>query len=134
MYTTHIPAHRDKSRQALSGRRESRYERSPDVGMSPEEFFDTRVPLAMVRPETALMYAVLEHAFLCFQRRFEMERRCSRHAARAEEWFNCDDSHWLFSFVSICIVLGLDRKFIRQRLKHWRPSPMTRHREKCSVS
>ena len=134
MYTTHIPAQRNKSRHAPFGRRESRYERPTDVSMSPEEFFDARVPLAMVCPETALMYAVLEHAFLCFQRRFEMERRYSRHAARAEEWFNCDDSHWLFSFVSICIVLGLDREFIRQRLKHWRPSPMRRYRERCSVS
>ena len=134
MYTTRIPAQRNNSRQTLSGRRVSRYERASDVGISPEEFFDTRVPLAMVCPETALMYAVLEDAFLCFQRRFERERPCSRHARQAEEWFYCDDSHWLFSFVSICIALGLEPEFIRQRLGHWRQAPMIRQREKYNLS
>ena len=81
-----------------------------------EQFF-APVSLATVYPEAALMCAVLEDAFLCFQRQFEIESRSVRRAAQeAEEWFFSDDSHGLFSFVSICTVLGLEPEFIRKRL------------------
>ena len=39
---------------------------APTVSVPPEEFFDARVPLATVCPETALMYAVLEDALYVF--------------------------------------------------------------------
>ena len=65
------------------------------------------------------MYAVLEHAFLCFQKQFEIEiPDVRRKAQEAEEWFLSDKSHGLFSFVSVCDVLGLEPEFIRQGLKH----------------
>jgi hypothetical protein len=68
----------------------------------------------------ALMSAVLEDAFRCFQKQFEVENPSVRRAAqKAEEWFVIDESHWPFSFVSICDVLGLEPNFIRQRLKDW---------------
>ena len=35
------------------------------------QFFDSTVKLAAVCPETALMYAVLENAFLSFHKQFE---------------------------------------------------------------
>jgi hypothetical protein len=43
----------------------------PDGSLLPEQFFDSRIKLAAVCPETALMYAVLEDAFLCFLEQFE---------------------------------------------------------------
>ncbi|MDH3505475.1 MAG: hypothetical protein OEM58_13225, partial [Nitrospirota bacterium] len=87
MYTRRIAAHRTRSRQKLSACRESRYDRPADVRMPPEEFFDNRVPLAVVCPETALMYAVLEDAFLCYQQRLELEGPRIPRAQQAEEWF-----------------------------------------------
>jgi hypothetical protein len=78
-----------------------------------EEFFDSRIRLATVCPETALMYAVLEDAFSCFHGQIK------RQARRAEEWFFKDDSKSLFSFVSICKVLELEPEHIRKRLKRW---------------
>jgi hypothetical protein len=68
------------------------------------------------------MYAVLEDAFRCFHKQFETERRFMHSAREAEKWFFSDDSHWLFSFVSICDALGLEPGFIRKKLKHWTPS------------
>ena len=68
------------------------------------------------------MYAVLEDAFLCFHKQFETERRFVRRAREAERWFFSDDAHWLFSFVSVCDVLGLEPYYIRKKLKHWTPS------------
>jgi hypothetical protein len=81
-----------------------------------EKFFDSRVRLATVCPETALMYAVLEDAFCCVQGQIKPQAR------RAQEWFFSDDSKSLFSFVSICAVLELPLKHIRKRLKRWVPT------------
>jgi hypothetical protein len=85
----------------------------------PEKFFDSRVKLAAVCPETAMMYAVLEDAFLCFHKQFEPEPRFMERVREAEDWFFSDDSRWLFSFVSICAALGLEPHYIRKRLKQW---------------
>ena len=95
---------------------------APTVSVPPEEFFDARVPLATVCPETALMYAVLEDAFMCFQKQQEMERRRIQRERQAEKWFFSDDFLSLFSFVSVCDVLGLQPQFIRMKLKHWSQS------------
>ncbi len=89
------------------------------MSVPPEKVFNSRVRLAIVCPETALMYAVLEDAFFCFQKQFETEQRFVRRAREAEDWFFSDDSRWLFSFVSVCHALGLEPKYIRKKLKHW---------------
>ncbi len=80
------------------------------------------------------MCAVLEDALLCFQRQFEIERRDILAAQEAEEWFFSDDSHWLFSFVSICTVLGLEPEVIRKGLKHWRQSRRPRQTAEKDVA
>ena len=122
MHTTGIRAHRSRSRHPLSAERPPGYERPLAVSALPEKFFDLRVRLATVCPETALMYAVLENAFLCFHQQFEIEGRRSQQVRHAEQWFFSDDPHWLFSFVSVCNVLGLDPEYIRKKLEHWTQS------------
>jgi hypothetical protein len=121
MHTQHIATHRRQSRQPLIARRAGAYERPAGGSVLPEQFFDSRIKLATVCPETALMYAVLEDAFLCFHKQFEAEQRFSQRAREAEDWFFSDDSRWLFSFVSVCDALGLEPRYIRQKLKHWTP-------------
>lgn len=117
MRTTHI-THRRQERQPMSTRRPASYYRR-DASVLPEQFFDSRVKLAAVCPETAMMYAVLEDAFLCFHEQFEPEPRFIERAREAEDWFFREDSRWLFSFVSICAALGLDPHYIRKKLKQW---------------
>lgn len=68
------------------------------------------------------MYAVLEDAFLCFQKKFETEQRFIQRSQEAEKWFFSDDSRWVFSFVSVCNALGLEPEYIRKKLKYWAPS------------
>jgi hypothetical protein len=88
-----------------------------------ERSFDPGVSLAKVSAETALMSAVLEDAFRCFQKKFEIESpSVRREAEKAEKWFVIDESNWPFSFVSICDVLGLEPRRIRNRLEDWRRS------------
>ena len=106
--TTHIPAYRRRSHRLLSVYRAAGSERQADVGALSEKFFDSRVRLAIVCPETALMYAVLKDAFLCFHKQFEMTGQLNLQSQQAEQWFSCDESDWLFSFVSVCSVLELE--------------------------
>jgi hypothetical protein len=119
MHTTRISANRDRLSPAVSGDREPYYERPSTIRVIPEEFFDSRIKIAAVCPESALMYAVLEDALRCFQKQFGMDRRHTQRAKQAEEWFFSDDFHWIFSFVSVCDVLGIQPQFIRMKLKHW---------------
>lgn len=120
MYTTRIPAERSRSPQPLSADLNLRHERP--FGALAEKFF-TPVSAGTVCSEAALMCAVLEDAFICFQSQFEIESRPIQRAAKeAEEWFFSDDSHALFSFVSVCDVLGLEPELVRKGLKHRRQS------------
>lgn len=86
-----------------------------------ERLFDSEIKISRVCPETALLYAVLEDAFLCYQKQFEVGLGPIERAAahEAEEWFFSDNPRQLFSFVSVCTVLGLEPEFIRKRLRHW---------------
>jgi hypothetical protein len=65
----------------------------------------------------ALMLAVLEEAVLCIERgRRRRHPRTRRLAAEAETWVRSDCREWLFSFASICDVLGIDADALRVRL------------------
>jgi hypothetical protein len=96
--------------------------RSSDGG--PERFFDSEAG-AKSCPETALLCAVLENAFDCFQNRFELSE-----AQAAENWFLSDDSRAVFSFVSVCAALGLEPGFIRKRLRRLRQPRLDSARRK----
>jgi len=122
MNSKRLPARRNRSLQDLAANRDTWFERPSYVRVLPEQFFDSRIKLAAVCPETSLMYAVLEDAFLCLDERFETDERFLARAREAEDWFSSDDSRWLFSFVSICEALGLDREYMRKKLKHRTPS------------
>jgi hypothetical protein len=121
MHTRDITTHRRQSRQPLIARRAGAYERPAGGSVLPEQFFDSRIKLAAVCPERALMYAVLEDAFVCFHKQFEADQRFMQRAREAEDWFFSDDSRWLFSFVSVCDALGLEPRYIRKKLEHWKP-------------
>ncbi len=117
MRDTNITTHRRRG----PTRRAATYDRPFENAVLPEQFFDSRVKLTKVCPETALMYAVLEDAFLCFHKQFEADRRHMRSARQAEDWFFNDTSRWLFSFPSVCNSLGLKANYLRHKLKHWTP-------------
>lgn len=115
MYTTYSPAHPSRSPQPVpagsalpvSADRNLWHEWLSNTCVLPAQFFNPRVRLYTLCPEAALMHAVLEDALTCFQKQFETEgRRVRRIAHEAEEWFLSDDSHWPFSFISVCAVLG----------------------------
>ena len=118
MYSKRAPVS-PKHRRSEARQRHGLHDRRSSVNALPEQFFDTRISLANVCPETALMYAVVEDALLCFQETFAgapHEQRCR--AQEATRWFFSDDQHSPYSFVSICVGLGLDPEEIRNKLKY----------------
>ncbi len=38
----------------------------------------------------------------------------------AERWLESDDLAWVFSFQSVCAVLGIDSDYLRNELHRWR--------------
>ena len=67
-HPTRVPTFRRKSLHRVSGERSAWYERPTSERLLLENFFDSQINLSAVCPETALMYAVLEDAFLCYQK------------------------------------------------------------------
>jgi hypothetical protein len=132
MHTTHTPAQQSRPAQSVSAGWVHSYDQASHLEALPEHFFNSEINLARVGPETALLYAVLEDAFLCFQKQFEVRLRpLQRQAAHdAEKWFFSDDTRELFSFLSVCTALGLEPEFIRKKLKHRRQTGMGRVVEK----
>jgi hypothetical protein len=87
----------------------------------PAQFFAPAGGTDPTRGVVALMRAVLEDALHCLQRHSRQSGRRAQHLTReAEEWFFTDDPHWVFSFVNICAVLGLDPAYLRRGLRQWR--------------
>jgi hypothetical protein len=57
----------------------------------------------------------------------DTSRRGTRLFREAEQWISQDDPTWLYSFLSICCVLGLEPDYVRGGLARWRdlrPDPV----------
>ena len=67
------------------------------------------------------MLAVLQDAVECFQK-YLFSKRSKGEALfqEAEEWILDDDRDWLFSFVNVCELLGLNAIYIRSGLMEWK--------------
>ncbi len=124
MQTTPMPASRNQSPNPVSGERDAWFARPFRDGLHIQTFFDSRASLATVSPETALMYAVLEEAFLCLQKASELAPMARSQAREAQKWFLSDDSRWIFSFLPICETLGLDPGYMRKKIKDWYPGAL----------
>ncbi|MCC7194656.1 MAG: hypothetical protein IT356_03770 [Gemmatimonadaceae bacterium] len=73
---------------------------------------------ACLPPEQQLMLAVLENGVATLLKNVVAEDcRGRRLYAEAVEWVASDETGWLFAFVSICHVLGLDPDCLRLGLQ-----------------
>lgn len=127
-----------KQRRSRAPQRHGLHDRrsNANVNALAEQFFDTQISLATVCPETALMYAVLEDALLCFQEQFVLGLPPGQRlrAEEAEKWFFSDDQHSPYSFAAICDGLSLDAEGIRKNLKRLESRPTRFIRDKQIVS
>jgi hypothetical protein len=91
------------------------------------QYFEKWCSLGYPGPEEMLMFAVLEDAITCFQRFSSATNACGKARFReAEEWLMHEKSDWLFSFETICEVLGLNPNYVRAGLVHWKKNVITR--------
>jgi hypothetical protein len=128
MPTARPTTHRSRSPQPVPARAvapvsadwDPWHERLSDASVLPAQFFSPQTSFYTGRPVAALLRAVLEDALACFQQQFVTEGRCVQRLAReAEEWLWSEEAHWPFSFMSVCVVLGLEPEAVRQQLKRW---------------
>ena len=90
----------------------------PDI-ILPSQF----LPRTVGTPEKRLLLAVLEEAVGTYQRYLmATDRRGRAILADVEAWFASDDTLWLYSFVAICDVLGLEATYVRSGLGLWADS------------
>jgi len=93
----------------------------PDV-VGPAQFFENfRRQNDGLECEQLLMLAVLEDAITCYQRYLASRDSYGRQMfAEANEWISSLDQSTLFTFESICDVLGIDPGYLRRGLRQWR--------------
>lgn len=92
----------------------------PDI-LLPTQYFATTKRKDHLEPEKKLMLAVLEDAICCFQHSLlARDKRRKVLFSEAEEWIMEEDGDSLFSFESICEVLGLNPKYVREGLMRWK--------------
>jgi len=95
------------------------------LGIEPG-FFESLLKKSVREGEEKLMLAVLEDAVTCFQKYvLAKDARGKALFREAEDWIVERNSDWIFSFDSICEVLGLGPEYVRQGLMQWKESMLT---------
>jgi hypothetical protein len=79
-------------------------------------YWDTLKRTGHSHPEQDLMLAVLKDALLNYRKQL---RNPKKSLCRDREWFFSNDHGELFSFESVCAVLGLEPQRIRKGLLVW---------------
>ena len=85
-------------------------------------YWDTVKRKGHGHPEQDLMLAVLKDALLNYRKHL---RNPKKSISDDRAWFFANDRDGLFSFESVCAVLGLDSQSIRKRLLAWESAAAT---------
>ncbi len=91
----------------------------PDI-VTPEQWVLQERKSSWVRPEIYLMIAVLEDALLVFRRTlWDRRPQAQREFDEVSRWFASRSFEGLFSFETVCLVLGVDADGVRRVLADW---------------
>jgi len=89
-----------------------------------QQYFDAMQRSEHLEPEKALLQAILEDAVHCYRKYATARDRAGREKFReAEEWLMGGGSGWIFSFDSVCELLGLDPQYVRRGLRESKLAP-----------
>lgn len=92
----------------------------PDT-LAAAQYFENLRSKTHLEPEKRLMLAVLEDAVHCFQdNAWAQTGKRKKLFEEAEEWILEAGDEWVFSFESICEVLGFNPEYVRQGLLRWK--------------
>ena len=81
------------------------------------KYWETVVRKSYSQPEKELMLAVLKDAIMTYKKRIYSGSALFK---EAETWLFDRERDWLFSFETVCAVLGLSAQKIRQNLLAWK--------------
>ena len=96
-----------------------------------EQYLDNFRRKTPLEPEKALVLAVLEDGIRCFQDNiFPQNRKKQLLFEEAQEWLFSDELDGIFSFVSVCAMLGLDPSYIRRGMRQWQQRALADRRKK----
>lgn len=85
------------------------------------EYLETIHRKVALEPERHLMLAVLEDAVVCFQKNLYSRTAKKRtEFEEAEAWILNQDDKALFSFESVCNILGIEPGYLRRGLMQWK--------------
>ena len=99
----------------------------PDTLVS-AEYFQNFSRKTLLQPEKRLMLAMLEDAVSCFQ--VYVTARSGKGKKlfnEAEEWIMMKHDDWIFSFASVCEMLGFNPEYVRQGLRRWKQKTLANH-------
>src|SRR6266481_6518012 len=96
-----------------------------------EQYLDNFRRKTPLEPEKALVLAVLEDGIRCFQDNiFPQNRKKQLLFEEAQEWLFSGELDGIFSFVSVCAMLGLDPSYIRRGMRQWQQRALADRRKK----
>jgi len=82
----------------------------------------------VLEPEKRLVLAVLEDAINCFQVNVMAQSgRAKKLFNDSEDWIMGRDDDWIFSFVSVCELLGFNPEYVRRGLLRWKEKKLARN-------
>ena len=85
------------------------------------QFFENFHRKTLVEPEKKLMVAILEDGINCFQDHVSAESAKGKKLFDdAEKWILEEGGEWIFSFSSVCELLGLSPEYLRGGLMRWK--------------
>ncbi|SRR5712692_8971918 len=91
-------------------------------------YFENLRRKSPLEPEKRLMLAVLEDGVLCFQdNAWAQTGKRKKLFEDAEDWILEAGDDWVFSFESICEVLGFNPAYVRQGLLGWKEKYRAEH-------
>ncbi len=105
---------------SLSAQEKGAFLFQPDSLLS-IQYFDTFRRKTQLEPEKRLMLAVLEDAVTSFQDCISARHSRGKNLfCEVEEWIFEESGGWLFSFESICEVLGFNPTYLQLGLLRWK--------------
>jgi hypothetical protein len=94
------------------------------------QYFDTLRRKTLFEPEKRLMMAILEDAINSFQHNLLAQSvKGKKSFQEAEEWILDKDGDWIFSFESICLILGFNPAYVRHGLLRWKERALATERK-----
>jgi hypothetical protein len=92
----------------------------PDT-VAAAQYFDNLRRKSVLEPEKRLVLAILEDAINTFQDNVTATGPKARKLFNdTESWITQADGDWIFSFTSVCEILGLNPEYVRRGLVRWK--------------